>query len=110
MRRYFTKIEDSSIKITRNVAKIPETTNVWIDIFPLDGMPNQAVLCKLREYYILWRRAAFRFSIFSVNVDIQKSNRLPIEKLLIEFGKRFPVENMFKLDREMKKFGKAVRQ
>lgn len=110
MRRYFTKIEDPSIKVRRNAAKIEEITNIWIDIFPLDGMPNQSVLRKFREYYILWRRAAYRFSIFSINVDTQKPNRPLAEKLLIEFGKRFPVEKVFRFDREIKKLDKAVKK
>lgn len=110
MRRYFTKLEDPSIKITRKVTEIPETSNVWIDIFPLDGMPSQFVHRKLRKYFILWRRAAFRFSIFSVNVDTQKPNRPLIERLLIEFGKRFPVEKVFNFDKEINKLDQAVKK
>ena len=110
MRRYFTRIVNPSIRVQRNYAKIPEISNIWIDIFPLDGMPTQSTFRKLRKYYILWRRAALRFSAFSTDVNIHKANRPLAEKLLIEFGKRFPVEKVFKFDREMRKLDKVVKK
>lgn len=110
MRRYFTRIIDPSIKVYRSFAKIPETSNIWVDVFPLDGMPNQWLLRKIWGYYLMWRRAALRFSIFSIMVNTQKPNRPPIEKLLVEVGKRLPVEKIFKFDKEMKKLDKAARK
>lgn len=109
MRRYYTRIEDSSIKIIRNDAKVPQVSNIWIDIYPLDGLPNHYVKRQLRKYYILWRRAAFRFSAFST-LNIHKANRPIVEKLAIEIAKRFPVEKIFNFDKEIKKFDRAVRK
>ena len=108
--RYFTRIEDPAVQIKRSFAKIAETTSVWIDVFPLDGMPNKRIVRDLRKYYLLWRRATFRFSVFSTNVDIHKKNRPWIEKILIAAGRVLPVEKVFSFHKEIEKLDRALKK
>ena len=67
--RYFAQIQDPSIKVIRKDKQIQEITSSWVDIFPLDGMPNNRLIRAIHKYYLLWRRAAYRFSRFSTSVE-----------------------------------------
>ncbi len=108
--RYYFHIEDRKIKVLRTFAQIKEISSVWIDVFPLDGMPNGTLMRMFRKYYILWRRLTYKFSCFSHYVDIKRKGRPFIERALIKVGQIFPVEKIFKLDREIKKLDKALRK
>ena len=108
--RYFLRIEDQNVSVHRTFSEKEEITSVWIDIFPLDGMPNGFVSRQIRKLYILWRRAAYKFSCFSYTVDLKKTSRPFIERFLIGLGRHFPVEKMFRFEREMEKLDKALRK
>lgn len=108
--RYFARIEDPSIKIKRTDKMIAEISSAWIDIFPLDGMPNNRLLRKIWEYYLLYRRALYRFSCFSIAVDVNKKGRPFIEKCLINIGKIIPVQKIFKTNKELKKLDRALKK
>lgn len=108
--RYYFHIEDRNIKVLRTFAQVEEISPVWIDVFPLDGMPNGTLMRMFRKYYILWRRLTYKFSCFSYYVDIKRKGRPFIERALIKVGQIFPVEKIFKLDREIKKMDKALRK
>lgn len=81
--RYFAHIESSDIKIKRMDKSIVEITSAWIDIFPLDGMPNNKLIRFIWKYYILYQRAMYRFSYFDFGVNIYKKGRPWYEKILI---------------------------
>ena len=82
--RYFARIEDPTVKVLRNDKKDTELSSAWIDVFPLDGMPNNKLLRSIHKECILYRRAMYRFSCFSRSVDFSKKNRPLAEKILIE--------------------------
>jgi len=108
--RYFARIEDPTVKIIRNDKAIEEVSPAWIDIFPLDGMPNNKVLRKIHKQYILYRRAMYRFSCFSVGVNFKKKNRPLSERVLIGIGKVLPVEKMLDTKKELKKLDRALKR
>ena len=108
--RYHTKLEVPVAKIRRNVGNTLEITNVWIDVLPLDGMPKYAFGRIIWCYYLLWRRAAYKFSVFSSLVNTDLTGRPFIQKLLITIGKVLPVEKIFKYHIEVRKLDKALRR
>ena len=108
--RYFARIEDPSIKLKRTDNIIVEISSAWIDIFPLDGMPNNRLLRKIWEYYLLYRRALYKFSCFNLAVNVNKKGRPFVEKCLIKIGKVFPVQKIFKMDKELHKLDKALKK
>lgn len=107
-KRYFARIEDPSIKVKRNDKKNEEISSAWIDIFPLDGMPNNGFLRKLHQYHILFRRAIYRLSSFNSLVNVNKKNRPLIERILVFAGKTLPVEKIFNVDKELRKLDKVL--
>ena len=109
--RYQTKIEDpdSMMRVRRVVGVKSVEMKVWIDIFPLDGMPNSPTLRIIWGFYLMWRRAAYMFSVFNTLVDKDRKKRPFMEKILIAVGKYLPVEKIFPFEREIKKFDKALK-
>lgn len=90
--RYFGQLEDTSLKIIRNDKLKAEETFAWIDIFPLDPMPNNKILRKIKVFYVLILRALFRFSCFDKLVDVNKKNRPIHEKILVWIGLHTPIQ------------------
>ena len=108
--RYFSRILDPTVKVRRTENTIEEISPAWIDIFPLDGMPNNSVLRMIKKYYILWRRAAYRFSVFDLNVNTKKEGRPFIERILVKMGQILPVQKIFKLENEYRKLDKTLKR
>ena len=108
--RYFAQIQDPSIKVVRSDKQIREISSSWVDIFPLDGMPNNRLIRAIHKYYLLWRRAAYRFSRFSTGVDFSKKKRPISERILIAIGKIIPVEKIFDTKKELNKLDRALKR
>ena len=46
---FFSRVEDSSIQVEDSSAIKKRNRNAWIDIFPLDGMPKNVIVRKIKE-------------------------------------------------------------
>lgn len=106
--RYFGQLEDSSLKIVRNDKLNAEETFAWIDIFPLDPMPNNKVLRKIKVFYILILRALFRFSCFDKLVDVNKKNRPIHEKILVWIGLHTPIQKFLNTKKCLARMERAL--
>lgn len=108
--RYFARIEDSTVKVLRNDNTVEEMSSAWIDIFPLDGMPNNKILRNIYKDYILYRRAMYKLSCFSLGVNLNKKNRPLAEKIIISVGEILPVEKMLSTKKELVKLDRALKR
>lgn len=108
--RYFARVEDSSIKIKRTDNRIEEISSAWIDIFPLDGMPNNFVLRKVWKYYLLYRRARYKLSCFDKAVNVNKKGRPFIERVLVKVGRIIPTQKLLNTKKELMKLDKALKR
>lgn len=109
---YYCQIKNLNTKITQHIAKKDYETNVWIDIFPLDGMPDNPFVRKFHSYHLLYERMRMQYSMFDENVHLHRKNRPFHEKALIAFYNvtKFgsgsdPFFRMEKLDKSMRKYG-----
>lgn len=82
---YFTQIYNINTKLLNKSSKKVRETNVWIDIFPIDGMPNNNILRKIHSLKLLFIRMLIQFSVFDENVHSYRKNRPLHEKILIKF-------------------------
>lgn len=108
--RYHTKLEIPIAKVQRRTGSKSERVNVWIDVLPLDGMPSHAFFRTIWCYYLLWRRATYKFSVFSALVNPDLTGRPFVEKFLITMGKLLPVEKIFSYHKEVRKLDKALKK
>lgn len=106
---YSCQIHDLNVPLIQNIASNPIETYAWLDVFPLDGLPNNKLHRKLHGFYLLYRRARMQLSMFEDNVNIYKKNRPWYEKAIIKayqvtgFGKHSdPHKMMDKLDQALK--------
>lgn len=109
--RYFARIESPKVKVIRRDKSVPETSNAWIDIFPLDAMPNNKILRCLHKYRVLMLRAEYRISDYEHLVDTTKKNRPLAERIVLAAGKHkifrkiFRTRKcLFKLEKTLKKY------
>ena len=91
---YLLNIVNQEIEVTQQKVT-PITSNVWIDILPIDGVPNNIFSRTLFKFRILYYRALVGFT----NIDtIRDKKRNVIEKILIKFAKVIPIGKV--LDRK----------
>lgn len=111
IKTYFSRIESKKVQIIDQSAKKTDYRNAWIDIFPLDGMPNNFLLRIFHKYRLLFLRLLLQYSQFSEIVNINLPNRPWYEKIFVKLGLIIKPEKyldrnkiMDKLDRNLKKY------
>lgn len=111
IKTYFSRIESTKAKIIDHSAKNHDERYAWIDIFPLDGMPNNYLKLKLHQFNLLKLRLLLQYSQFSDVVNVSLTERPLIERWLIDFGKIIKPEKflnkqkiMLKLDKSLKRY------
>lgn len=108
---YIIKIIDKSIKFKRtDTLNENKIFNLWIDIFPLDGMPSNYFSMKIHKFKLLFTRLLLQYSKFKTGVNIKKKRNF-LESLLIKFGFIFTKfikldskKQLYKLDKLLKKY------
>ena len=107
--KYCARVIDKNTTVKRNDSFNDYYVNLWIDVLPLDGMPDNKFINKLHKMRLLVRRLFLQYSIF----DSVKTNkkRSFLYKCLIAFGKVFtkivhlnPHKQMYKLDKVLTKY------
>ena len=81
---YFSRIVDRRHAVKRNGSLLEREENVWIDIFPLDGMPDNVILRKIHMARLLWVRTRYHISCFE-QVNLKRPNRPLSERVIIKF-------------------------
>ena len=84
--------------------------NIWVDLFPLDGMPNGFVSRQWHKMRLLVTRLKFHLSCFE-KVNIKRPGRPLVERIIIRFAMITHVgswwntrKQLDKLDRLLKKY------
>ena len=83
---YFSRIVDTRYSLKRKGSIEERNENVWVDIFPLDGMPNNWIARKIHMFRLLVTRAMYHISCFE-KVNLKRPNRPLPEKIIIKFVK-----------------------
>lgn len=107
---YFARIVDKRYQIRRMGSLEERLENVWVDLFPLDGMPNGAVARQWHKFRLLMVRLKYHLSCFE-KVNIKRPGRPLVERIIIRFamitrvGKWFNTRKQLdKMDRLLKKY------
>ena len=81
---------DKESEITIHLAEKPRKANIWLDIFPLDGLPSGKVERWLWVKYILAHRYLVQIANISTQVDAHRSRPMK-EKIVLGFCRVVPV-------------------
>ena len=82
---YFARIVDTRYQIRRMGSLEERLENVWVDLFPLDGMPNGALSRAVHKLRLSWVRLKFHLSCFE-KVNIKRPGRPPVERIVIKIA------------------------
>lgn len=107
---YFARIVDTRYQIRRMGSIEERLENIWVDLFPLDGMPNGFVSRQWHKMRLLMTRLKFHLSCFE-KVNIKRPGRPLVERIIIRIamitrvGKWWNTRKQLdKMDRLLKKY------
>ena len=107
---YFARIVDKRYQIRRMGSLEERLENIWVDLFPLDGMPNGWLPRQWHKARLLMTRLKYHLSTLE-KVNIKRPGRALIERIIIKIamitrvGKWFKTRKQLdKLDRLLKKY------
>ena len=90
---YITRILDTETKVEEErIGNDNKYTNASIDIFPIDGTPNNKLLRKFYFFRVLYHRALMSMC-YKDSID-RKRSRGKAEKALLWVMERLPIEKM----------------
>ena len=107
---YVPKVVDKRVKVIDHSAQIPQHQYAWIDIFPLDGTPNNKILRKIHSFHLLFRRMMVNYSLFSTSVNLKTAKRPWHERVMIKLGQLLPFEKILNSKKELGKLDKALKK
>lgn len=107
---YFARIVDKRYQIRRMGSLEERLENVWVDLFPLDGMPNGLLARQWHKIRLLVVRLKYHLSCFE-RVNIKRPGRPLVERVIIKIATWTRVGSWFntrkqldKMDRLLKKY------
>lgn len=98
--------EESEIQI--NLAEESRKAHIWVDVFPLDGLPDNKVARWLRVKYILLHRYLVQIACISTQVDAHRKRPL-VERLVLGFFKAVPVGKLINTQKVLDHLEKVLR-
>lgn len=107
---YIARLENEDFKIVDKSAEVEKTRNAWVDIFPLDGMPNNRLIKQIHKISLLYSRLVFKYSIFSKFVNQRTKGRPLHEKVLIKLGQLLNIESKLSKDKCLNKLDKKLKR
>lgn len=79
----------------------------WIDIFPLDGMPNGILSSNIHKIHLLWRKVMIGWANYE-DLQDSKPNRPWYEKILMFIGKTLKPGKFMDLQKQYAKLEKTL--
>lgn len=105
---YITRILDTETKVVEErIGNESKYTNASIDIFPIDGTPNNSFLRKIYFFRVLFHRAMMSLC-YKDSID-RKRSRGTAEKILLWVLERVPVEKFTTPYKEKCKIDKLLK-
>ena len=81
---YFSRIVDSRHALKRMGSEKEREECVWVDIFPLDGMPRNNLVRYLHMTKLMYARLRYHVACFD-RINLERPNRPISERLIIKF-------------------------
>lgn len=98
---------DERSEIEIDLAEQKRLAHIWVDVFPLDGLPKNAVLRWLRVKHILCIRYLIQIAHIESQVDSHRS-RPWYEKAVLKFFKVMPIGKLLNTDKLLDKLERVL--
>jgi len=106
---YFARIVDNRYMIKRMGSAEVRYENVWVDIFPLDGMPNDFILRKVHQFRLSMARLMYHLSCIK-KVNKKRPGRPVLEKIVINIALRIPVGRILNTKKSLDNIDKLLKK
>lgn len=106
---YFARIVDKRYQIRRMGSLEERLENVWVDLFPLDGMPNGALARQWHKLRLLTVRLKYHLSCFE-RVNIKRPGRPLVERIIIKIATWTRVGKWFNTRRQLDKMDRLLKK
>lgn len=106
---YFARIVDTRYQIRRMGSLEERLENIWVDLFPLDGMPDGHVARGWHKLRLTFVRLKYHLSCFE-KVNIKRPGRPLIERIIIRFAMLTRVGKWFNTRRQLDKMDRLLRK
>ena len=93
-----------------NYSNIEQEESLWIDIFPIDGLPEKGMKRKLHEKQYLYRRMMVQLSQFNSIVNQNKMNRPWYETAIIKIAGVVKIENLLSFEKAQQKYLATIKK
>ncbi len=100
---------DLESEIEINLAEEPRKANVWIDVFPLDGLPKNKCVRWFRVKNILIHRYLVQMAHIRTQVDVHRK-RPWYETLILKICKLIPLDKILNTDKIIDHMEKVLRK
>lgn len=106
----FSVIRDTSTKIIMNYSNVEQEESLWIDIFPIDGLPEKGIRRKVQEKRYLFRRMMVQLSQFDRIVNQNKKDRPWYETFIIKTATLLHIEKILSFEKAQKNYLGAIQR
>lgn len=100
---------DKESEIEINLAEKTRKSHIWIDVFPLDGLPDNKIKRWLKVKYILMHRYLVQIAFITTQVDAHRKR--PIwERAILRFCKVVPIGKLIRTQKVLDHLEKILRK
>lgn len=108
--RYFSRIVNDKVRIYNNSNSREIIENVWLDIFPYDGMPHNKLAQKFHFYGMTMTRLLYHASCFDELVNLNRPGRPKYQQFIIKFLKKTHFGHNLDTHKLMRRIEKNLRK
>ena len=106
---YFTRLINNKKKIYWDHGQYTAVIGVWMDVFPLDGLPENPLLRKMQVFRVKLNKALYKFTQIDY-VSTNRTNRPLSERVLIRFAQLTRIGRLMNADRRLQKLDRALQR
>ena len=106
---YFTRLINNKKKIYWDHGQYTAVIGVWMDVFPLDGLPENPLLRKMQVFRVKLNKALYKFTQIDY-VSTNRQNRPFSERILIRFAQLTRIGKLMNADKRLKKLDRALQR
>lgn len=107
---YSSRLVDESIKIKSYSTATPQISGAWIDIFPLDGLPNNPIVRRLHQLRLNYLKLLYKLSCFDQAVNIVNRKKSFKERLAVTLGKHINFSKFLNTRKRLEKLDRALKK
>ena len=106
---YFTRLINNKKKIYWDHGQYTAVIGVWMDVFPLDGLPKNRLLREVQLFRVKLCKALYKFTQIDY-VTTNRTNRPLSERVLIRFARITRIGRLMDGDKRLKKLDKVLQK